>query len=378
VASRAVRVFRPIALIGALIASLLLVGSPAVATPDTTPTTKPTVESVRAKLDTLARKNSQIVDKYDGAKIRLDQRAAAAASADHASTLAQQHYSAARKNLVRIMQAQYMGSGLGAAGALLDSNSSVNYLDRLDVMNLVSIQTTEVVKNATHARKSAAAAAVAASHALDAAKAQRATLAEQRTAVQKQIAQYKDLLATLTAEQQAAYERAQEARDAEAQAAAANASQGNNANQGNNAIQGAAATHHRKNNTGATSIKITGAPSAKAEIAVQFALAQVGKPYVFAADGPGSYDCSGLTMASWRAAGVNLPHMSSAQYNRGQHVTLSQLLPGDLVFYYQPIGHVSIYIGNGLLVSAPQPGENVKIVKLQYTLGDFTGATRVG
>jgi cell wall-associated NlpC family hydrolase len=345
-----------------------------VATPDTTPTTKPTVESVRAKLDTLARKNSQIVDKYDGAKIRLDQRTAAAASADHASTLAQQHYSAARKNLVRIMQAQYMGSGLGAAGALLDSNSSVNYLDRLDVMNLVSIQTTEVVKNATHARKSAAAAAVAASHALDAAKAQRATLAEQRTAVQKQIAQYKDLLATLTAEQQAAYERAQEARDAEAQAAAANADQGNNAN------QGTTAKHHKKinNNNGATSIKITGAPSAKAEIAVKFALAQVGKPYVFAADGPGSYDCSGLTMASWRAAGVHLPHMASAQYNRGHHVTLSQLLPGDLVFYYQPIGHVSIYIGNGLLVSAPQPGENVKIVKLKYTLGDFTGATRVG
>ncbi len=374
-ASRAVRLFRPIALVGALIASLLLVGSPAVATPADTPAAKPTVESVRAKLDTLARQNSQIVDKYDGAKIRLDQRTAAAAGAARQSTLAQQHYSAARKNLVRVIQAQYMGSGMGAAGALLDSNSSLNYIDRLDVMDLVSIQTTEVVKNATHARKSAAAAATVAARALDAAKTERASLATQRTAVQKQIARYQDLLATLTAEQQAAYERAEEARAAEAQAAAANAGPANT-------NQTATATHHKKKqknaNYGASSIKITGAPSAKAEIAVKFALAQVGKPYVFAADGPGSYDCSGLTMASWRAAGVHLPHMASAQYNRGHHVTLSQLLPGDLVFYYQPIGHVSIYIGNGLLVSAPQPGENVEIVKLKYTLGDFTGATRVG
>ncbi len=83
-------------------------------------------------------------------------------------------------------------------------------------------------------------------------------------------------------------------------------------------------------------------------------------------------------MASWRAAGVHLPHIAAAQYNHGHHVSLNQLLPGDLVFYYQPIGHVSIYIGNGNLVSAPQPGENVKIVRLKSTLGDFTGATRVG
>ncbi len=227
-ASRAVRVIRPIAVIGALMASLVLVGAPAVATPDSTPTTTPTISSVRAKLDTLARKNSQIVDKYDAARVLLDQRTAAAAKAARQSTLAQQHYTASRQNLVRVMQAQYMGSGLGAAGALLDSNSSVNYIDRLDVMNLVSIQTTEVVKTATSARKSASAAATAASHALDAAKAQRASLGKQRTAVEKQISQYKDLLATLTAEQQAAYQRAQEARDAEAAALAANANTNTN------------------------------------------------------------------------------------------------------------------------------------------------------
>ncbi|HEU5265468.1 MAG TPA: NlpC/P60 family protein [Jatrophihabitans sp.] len=368
--SRAMRMISPIALVGALIASLVLVGPPAGATPDT----KPTIESVRKQLDVLARKNSQIVDKYDGARIRLEQRTAAAATAARRSALAKQQYTDTRRELVRVIQAQYMGSDLGAAGALLDSDSTGNYLDRLDLLNLVSIQTAEVVKNANHTRSAAAKAAGTAATLLDAAKAERAAIAKQRTAVDKQIAKYKALLATLTAEQQAAYERAQAARAAEVQALT-------QTDQTGQTHQAATSTRHKsakKTSNPASQIVITGAPSKKALIAVQFALAQVGKPYVYAADGPGAYDCSGLTMASWRAAGVHLPHQASAQYNRGHHVTLSQLLPGDLVFYYQPIGHVSIYIGNGLLVSAPQPGQSVEIVKLKYTLGDFTGATRVG
>ena len=93
--------------------------------------------------------------------------------------------------------------------------------------------------------------------------------------------------------------------------------------------------------------------------ASQFALAQVGKPYVFGAAGPGAYDCSGLTMAAWRAAGVSLPHSAADQYNYGHHVSRDQLEPGDLIFFYQPIGHVTIYIGNGMMVSAPTEGEPV-------------------
>jgi cell wall-associated NlpC family hydrolase len=361
----------PIALVGALIASLALVGPPAGATP----TAQPTIESVRKQLDVLARKNSQIVDKYDGARIRLQQRTAAAATAAQQSALAKHRYTDARRQLVRVIQAQYMGADLGAAGALLDSDSSGNYLDRLDLLNLVSIQTAEVVKNATQTRATAAKAAGTAANLLDAAKAERATIAKQRTAVEKQIAKYKTLLATLTAEQQAAYERAQAARAAEVRALA----QPDQTGQNDRSATAVQPKHGKKKTRNpASQIVITGAPSKKALIAVQFALAQVGKPYVYAADGPGAYDCSGLTMASWRAAGVHLPHQASSQYNYGHHVTLSQLLPGDLVFYYQPIGHVSIYIGNGMLVSAPQPGQSVEIVKLKYTLGDFTGATRVG
>jgi cell wall-associated NlpC family hydrolase len=366
VASRALRVIRPLAVIGSLIASLVIVST--VSTPATaTPNTRPTIESVRKQLDVLARKNSQIVDKYDGAQIHVTQRTAAAASAAKQSVLAKHRYTAAHRQLVQVIQNQYMGSDLGAAGALLDSDSTGNYLDRLDLLNLVSIQTAEVVKNTTKTRAAATKAADTATTLLDRAKGERAELRKQKGDVEKQITKYKSLLATLTAEQRAAYLRAQQARAAAARAAA------------QQVTTDTAGTHKTKRGSDPVpTFTITGAPSAKALIAVKYAIAQVGKPYVYAADGPGSYDCSGLTMASWRAAGVHLPHQASAQYSHGHHVTLSQLLPGDLVFYYQPIGHVSMYIGNGTLVSAPQPGQNVEFVKLKSTLGDFTGATRVG
>ncbi len=97
---------------------------------------------------------------------------------------------------------------------------------------------------------------------------------------------------------------------------------------------------------------------AAAQTAVNFALAQVGKPYVYAGSGPNVYDCSGLTMASWAAAGIKLPHNAAAQFAYGTHVApdVADLQPGDLIFMYHPIGHVTIYIGNGLMVSAPATG----------------------
>lgn len=95
--------------------------------------------------------------------------------------------------------------------------------------------------------------------------------------------------------------------------------------------------------------------------AVKFAYDQIGKPYKWAADGPGSYDCSGLTLAAWRAAGVSLPHNSAQQYAAVAHISKSDLRPGDLVFYYSPIHHVAIYIGDGHVIHAPRVGEAVQI-----------------
>ena len=105
-------------------------------------------------------------------------------------------------------------------------------------------------------------------------------------------------------------------------------------------------------------------------------MAQVGDSYVYGAAGPSSFDCSGLTMMAWGQAGVGLPHSSSAQYSSGPHVSAADLQPGDLVFYYSPISHVGMYIGNGLIVHAANPGSGVLVSDL-YSM-PYVGAVRPG
>ena len=110
--------------------------------------------------------------------------------------------------------------------------------------------------------------------------------------------------------------------------------------------------------------------------AVAYAKAQVGKSYVWGAAGPDSFDCSGLTMAAWQQAGVSLPHNSGAQYAAGQQISESELKPGDLVFYYSPISHVGIYVGDGQVVNALNPGSGVQVSGLHDM--PYSGAVRVG
>jgi cell wall-associated NlpC family hydrolase len=98
---------------------------------------------------------------------------------------------------------------------------------------------------------------------------------------------------------------------------------------------------------------------------VAFARAQLGKPYVFGGTGPGAYDCSGLTQAAWKAAGVSIPRTATAQMQGLPAVSGSAAQPGDLVFFYgnsSYVDHVGMYIGNGLVIHAPHPGASVEIV----------------
>lgn len=103
-----------------------------------------------------------------------------------------------------------------------------------------------------------------------------------------------------------------------------------------------------------------------AQIAVETARAQIGKPYRWGAIGPARFDCSGLTRFAWRAAGVDLPHSSRAQYGSLRHVSIDEMEPGDIV--YRP-GHVGIYLGKGRMVHAPQSGSRVQISPLGRVVG---------
>jgi cell wall-associated NlpC family hydrolase len=116
--------------------------------------------------------------------------------------------------------------------------------------------------------------------------------------------------------------------------------------------------------------------SGRAAAAVRYAMAQVGDAYVYGAAGPNAFDCSGLTMMAWAQAGVGLPHSSGAQAGSGPHVSSGNLRPGDLVFYYSPISHVGIYIGNGLIVHAANPGAGVRVAGV-FSM-PYSGAVRPG
>jgi len=114
-----------------------------------------------------------------------------------------------------------------------------------------------------------------------------------------------------------------------------------------------------------------GGGSGSAAAVVAYARAQVGKPYCYGGSGPGCFDCSGLTMMAWRQAGVSLPHSSSAQYNVGRRISAGELQPGDLIFYYSPISHVSVYIGNGQRISATHTGDYVRVQSLGSSIVGF-------
>lgn len=119
----------------------------------------------------------------------------------------------------------------------------------------------------------------------------------------------------------------------------------------------------RGSTTSGSSAAYTGAipqVSGKAGVAVTFAYNAIGKPYVWAADGPDGYDCSGLTLAAWRAAGIGLAHYTVTQWEQTIPIGRSDLAPGDLVFY-SGLGHVALYVGDGKVIHAPTFGEYVKI-----------------
>ena len=118
------------------------------------------------------------------------------------------------------------------------------------------------------------------------------------------------------------------------------------------------------------------APNQAAQTAVDTALAQQGKPYAWGGAGPNSFDCSGLAQFAYAAAGVSLPHSSRTQSTLGVPVGRANLQPGDLVFFYSPVSHVAIYIGNGQIVQASTYGQPVAVTNLDYMPG-YNSARRI-
>ncbi len=332
------------------------------------PTLQRSIAQVSALLDRLSRQNELLDERYNTAVAAAASQQRAARAAARAARAAAHDAMVARQHLSMTAAQRYEAGALDSTSLLLTSDNPQAYLNDLSSMDYLSSQLATL---ATQARTSAARARTAAARAtreLGAARAKVRAVRGQQAVLQSRTNHFKAVLAGLSAKQQRQYEHAREVALAKAQAIARA-----QARAAARAPKSPPATPVRS--TPVVPVPPTNNP-VNVQRAIDYAEAQVGKSYSYGASGPDSFDCSGLTMASWARGGVYLPHSAAAQYNVGRHIPYDQLQPGDLIFLYQPIGHVEIYVGKDLAVSAADPALGVVYVHPSSDMSDYVGATR--
>lgn len=231
------------------------------------------------------------------------------------------------------------GAQLNKLSALLTGRSAQDFLDRSSALEQLSADKNAALSNLSGAVEEASAAKRQAADAQSRAKAAKEEAAK--------------LTADIEARKASLDEQVEELKETSNQLSAAD--------------------REAQSNTGGP-IPNVQAPGPAAQAAVDAALSKMGSSYVWGATGPSTFDCSGLTSWAYNQAGVSIPRSSRAQSTFGQAVSRDQLQPGDLVFFYSPVSHVGIYIGNGQMVHAPTSGDVVKISPLQ---NQYSGARRV-
>ena len=277
--------------------------------------------------------------------LRAQRAAAEAAAAQLAQAAA--HLGTAQQQVRGIARSAYTGDSTGSFRALMTSDSADDFVARIATLQAIAGHQNAVLEQAAVANVAAAQAQAQAQQLATEAQAQFDALEAQQAALQAQVDEFRASFEALSAQER----------------------------------QAAVAAHHggedRASRDERQPIAAAGpvvADGAAAQTAVDTAMAQRGKPYVWAAGGPGSFDCSGLTAYAFRAAGVSLPHSSRLQSQLGQPVSREDLRPGDLVFFYSPVSHVGIYVGNGQMVHAPTSGD---VVKVSPIMSGFSGARRI-
>ncbi|HEY6932142.1 MAG TPA: NlpC/P60 family protein [Marmoricola sp.] len=300
----------------------------------------PSIASVQQRVDRLYRQAEVASERYNAARDSLKGSQTKLKALDADLSRQQATVQQMRHQVAALVVDQYQGQTLSTASQLMLSNKPGAFVDSLNAVSAYNTQRGQLIKQYAQElqrlrlRKQAVSDEVAAL-----AKTKR-TLGKEKAQVDAKAAAAKRLLAKLTAKQR---------QKMAAQAAPAPTPSASTA-----------------------SVPASG----RAAAAVQYAMAQVGKPYVYGAAGPDAYDCSGLTMAAWGSAGVSLPHSAAAQYSSGPHISESQLQPGDLVFYYSGPSHVGMYIGNGKIVNAENPSVGVVVADLHSM--PYVGAVRPG
>ncbi|HEX2857452.1 MAG TPA: NlpC/P60 family protein [Propionibacteriaceae bacterium] len=330
------------------------------------------VAAAQKKLDEIQAKSSAIDAKYTQLQQQLDAANRSLSQADSQLARGMARVAQLRKGLGQIALINFQTAGVGTTTQLVTSPDDTSFLNNLAVVQSVT--------NRSNGQLQELQASQAELTALEAqAKQSRDTIAAV-TATQKNLVEQanheesaaKAVLAKLNADEKKRLARLQQQQEQAALAAA----HVNTVAAPAPAAAPAATTTRSANRPAVRAQAVAVPASGRASAAIAFAMAQIGKAYVYGATGPSAYDCSGLMMRAWAAAGVSIPRTSQAQYSAGTHVSLSQLQPGDLVFYYSGLTHVGMYIGGGKIVNAENP--SVGIIVAPLTSMPVVGATRVG
>jgi cell wall-associated NlpC family hydrolase len=311
---------------------------------------KLTPAQVRAKVDTLYQEAETATEKYDGAKEKADEAGKRLSALRDEAARKTDKLNSARDALGSMAAAQYRAGGIDPAVQLVLSDDPDRYLDGAEFVDRAGTRQAAAVADVRRQLLDIERLRGAARVELAALKSRQAELRRQKKTITEKLAAARRLLDTLPAE-----ERARIGADGGTRASRS----GSDARVGLEAPGSATAQ----------------APDPRAAAAVSYAYSKLGSPYVWGATGPGAFDCSGLVQAAYRSAGLSLPRTTYAQIGAGRRVSRSELLPGDLVFFYSGISHVGIYVGNGQMIHAPNPSEPVKIAPVDEM--PFAGATRV-
>jgi cell wall-associated NlpC family hydrolase len=359
---------------------VVLAPLPALAAPEQPTTSQEAAALVAARGHDL----EVVTEQFNDAREALTTKQAEAEQARQQVQVAEAAVTAARDQVRQVARSAYTGDQLSTLQAMLSSTSADEMLDRVGTLGTIADHNNEVLAAAQDATEQAAAAEAAATKATADAQTLVDQVAAQQADLNTQIAEYKAEYDRLSAEEKARAEaEAKAAAEAAARAAAADAAA--RASQAASRAERTQSSSAGSSSAGSSSASAAAAAPAAvapaaggaAATAVSTALAQQGKPYVWAAAGPSSFDCSGLVQYAYAAAGISLPHSSSAQARMGTAVTRAQLQPGDLIAFYSPVSHIGIYIGNGQMVHAPTSGDVVKVASIDV-MGSITAMRRLG
>ncbi|MGW0747979.1 NlpC/P60 family protein [Streptomyces sp. NPDC002587] len=318
----------------ACIAAVLLTAGP-LPTVHAEPLPGENVGVLLTRLQGLYQKAEEATEAYNATEVALRSRQEEERRLSAESGKARSALGTEKALLGRLAREQYQGSrGLSPYARMLLAGNPQAALDQRRLTAREGARQAAVLKRLMRGERAADALAARAREALDSQQSLAARRRQQKDEVAVQLKEVERVLASLTAEQLAQL-GAREARDT--------------------------AVAQRELVASGRLPTRTGTPTAAGGAALTYAAAQIGKPYVWGAEGPASFDCSGLTSQAWAHAGRAIPRTSQEQWARLPKVPLDQLRPGDLVVYFPKATHVGLYVGGGKVIQAPRPGAKVKV-----------------